>query len=60
MLQGFLNEFGPDGVHRFVAETGAFHMPIHEDRHAPLYPRAVSLSASEIALFEAALSSSKG
>ena len=60
VLQGFLNEFGPDGVHRFVAETGAFHMPIHEDRHAPLYPRAVSLSASEIALFEAALSSSKG
>ena len=55
VLQGFLNEFGPGGVHRFVAETDAFHMPIHEDRHAPLYPRAVSLSSSETLLFDAAL-----
>ncbi|MGJ8570248.1 MAG: gamma-glutamylcyclotransferase [Hoeflea sp.] len=55
VMQGFLREFGPEGVHRFVAETDAFHMPIHEDRHAAIYPRAVSLSASEIALFDAAL-----
>lgn len=55
VMQGFLNEFGEGGVHRFVAETGAFHMPIHEDRDRPLYPRAVSLSAGEIALFDAAL-----
>ena len=55
VMQGFLREFGPEGVHRFVAETDAFHMPIHEDRHAAIYPRAVSLSASEIELFDAAL-----
>lgn len=55
VMQGFLREFGEAGVHRFVAETDAFHMPIHEDRHAPLYPRAVSLTQAEIALFDAAL-----
>lgn len=57
VMQGFLNEFGPDGVHRFVTETGAFHMPIHEDRHAPVYPRAVSLSRAEVDLFDTALKS---
>jgi hypothetical protein len=56
VMQGFLREFGEPGLHRFVAETDAFHTPIHEDRHAPLYPRAVTLSAEEIALFDRALS----
>ena len=55
VMQGFLREFGLSGVHRFVAETDAFHMPIHEDRHAPLYPRAVQLTDEEIAIFELAL-----
>ncbi|MEQ8589714.1 MAG: gamma-glutamylcyclotransferase family protein [Roseitalea porphyridii] len=55
VMQGFLREFGEAGLHRFVAETGAFHTPIHEDRDAPLYPRAVTLSADEADLFEAAL-----
>lgn len=55
VLQGFLREFGADGVHRFVTETDAFHTPIHEDRHAPLYPRAVTLSQAETELFEHAL-----
>ncbi|MEM5472468.1 gamma-glutamylcyclotransferase family protein [Hoeflea sp. AS60] len=55
VMQGFLREFGPDGLHRFVTETDAFHMPIHEDRHAPLYPRAVTLLASESELFDLAL-----
>ena len=55
VMQGFLREFGEGGVHRFVAETGAFHMPIHEDRHQPLYPRAVALSAAEAELFDLAL-----
>lgn len=55
VMQGFLREFGEEGVHRFVAETGAFHLPIHEDRHQPLYPRAVTLSAGETELFDLAL-----
>ncbi|WP_417410358.1 gamma-glutamylcyclotransferase [Hoeflea sp.] len=55
VMQGFLREFGPDGLHRFVAETDAFHTPIHEDRAQPLYPRAVSLSPAEVELFDAVL-----
>ncbi|MCY0095451.1 gamma-glutamylcyclotransferase family protein [Hoeflea ulvae] len=55
VMQGFLREFGAEGVHRFVAETDAFHTEIHEDRHAPLYPRAVTLSPAEIELFELSL-----
>ncbi|MDF1607409.1 gamma-glutamylcyclotransferase [Hoeflea sp. YIM 152468] len=55
VMQGFYREFGPEGVHRFVTETHAFDTPIHEDRHAPLYPRAVKLSPREIGVFEAAL-----
>jgi len=55
VMQGFLREFGEEGVHRFVTETDAFHTPIHEDRHEALYPRAVSLSPAEIELFDAAL-----
>ncbi len=55
VMQGFLREFGEEGVHRFVAETEAFHLPIHEDRDRPLYPRAVSLTASETELFDLAL-----
>jgi hypothetical protein len=55
VMQGFLREFGKEGVHRFVAETDAFHLPIHEDRDRPLYPRAVTLSAAETGLFDLAL-----
>lgn len=52
VMQGFLREFGADGLHRFVAETDAFHTPIHEDRAEPLYPRAVRLSPAEMELFD--------
>lgn len=55
VMQGFLREFGPDGLHRFVLETDAFHTPIHEDRAQPLYPRAVSLSPEEVELFDVVL-----
>lgn len=57
VMQGFFNEFGLEGLHRFVAETDAFHTPIHEDRHAPVYPRAVSLSHAEAELFDTVLKS---
>lgn len=55
VMQGFLHAFGEEGVHRFVAETEAFHLPIHEDRDRPLYPRAVNLTATETELFDLAL-----
>lgn len=55
VMQGFHREFGPDGVHRFIAETDDFHTPIHDDRHQPRYPRNVILSDEERLLFGTAL-----
>lgn len=55
VMQGFHREFGPDGVHRFIAETDAFHTPILDDRHQPRYPRHVILSDEERLLFGTAL-----
>ncbi len=51
VLQGFLVEHGVEGVHRFLAGTDGFETPIHDDRHRPIYPRAVDLAAHEAALF---------
>lgn len=52
VMQGFLVEHGEDGLRRLVAETDGFDTPIHDDRHAPVYPRAVALSAIERGLFD--------
>ena len=53
VLQGFLSLYGRDGVERFVAETEGFETEIVADRHAPRYPRSVTLSEGEAALFDA-------
>lgn len=53
VLQGFRAEYGVDGVHRFMAETGGFDFAVEEDRTAPLYPRAVRLDGEEIGLYDA-------
>jgi hypothetical protein len=55
VLQGFLAEHGEAGVHRFLAETEGFETPVHDDRHRPIYPRAVDLAAHEAALFDTLL-----
>jgi hypothetical protein len=55
VLQGFLVEHGEEGARRFVAQTEGFDTPIHDDRAAPLYPRAVSLTPREAELFDALL-----
>lgn len=55
VLQGFLHVHGEDSVRRFIAETDGFDMPVHADRLAPQYPRAVTLSPEEQALFDSLL-----
>ncbi len=55
VLLGFLLEHGEEGLHRFLDETEGFDTPIHDDRHAPIYPRSVALEAHNAALIEAAL-----
>jgi hypothetical protein len=52
VLQGFLQVHGEEGVRRFFAETHGFDTPVHDDRQQPVYPRAVTLSETERALFE--------
>lgn len=52
VLQGFLHVHGEEGVRRFIEETDGFDTPIHADRPAPAYPRAVALAATEQALFD--------
>ncbi len=54
VVQGFLREFGEDGVGRFFATTAGW-TAIHDDRAAPLYPRHQPLTAAERALTEAHL-----
>lgn len=45
--QGFHTHFGEEGLARFIASTANFDLPIHEDRHDPLYPRPVDLTITE-------------
>ena len=54
VMQGFLHMHGEEGLHRFLAETAGFtEIPIRPDRKKPAYPRAVTLSNTERALFDA-------
>lgn len=52
VMQGFLAVHGEAGLRRFLEETESFETQIHDDRREPLYPRAVSLTGDEDALFE--------
>ncbi len=52
VVQGFLREFGEDGVARFFETTDNWRLPVADDRAAPLYPRAQDLSAAETRLVD--------
>lgn len=47
VVQGYLQEFGEAGVADFFATTDGWDAPILDDRAAPYYPRAQSLSGTE-------------
>lgn len=47
VVQGYLREFGAEGVARFFDTTQGWDAPVLDERSAPLYPRHQSLSASE-------------
>ncbi|MBF9045988.1 gamma-glutamylcyclotransferase [Rhodobacterales bacterium LSUCC0031] len=55
VVQGFLREFGEEGVARFFATTKGWEAGLHDDRAAPRYPRAQTLSARERAIVDAGL-----
>ncbi|EAP81546.1 hypothetical protein DSM110277_00723 [Sulfitobacter pontiacus] len=52
VVQGFLREYGIDGVQRFFDTTRGWDTPILNDRAAPKYPRAQELTAQETALVD--------
>jgi len=55
VVQGFLREFGPAGARAFFQTTDGWDTPVHDDRAAPLYPRAQQLSRAETATTDALL-----
>ncbi len=52
VVQGFLREYGTDGVARFFATTVGWDTPILNDRAAPRYPRHQTLTVAEQALVD--------
>lgn len=53
VLQGYLRVFGREGAEAFVATTDGWDGPILDDRAAPRYPRAVTLTSEERAVIDA-------
>lgn len=47
VIAGFLRTFGASGADHFLKTTDDWHVPVLNDRAAPRYPRALSLSPGE-------------
>ena len=52
VVQGFLREYGVDGVTRFFDTTHGWDTPLRNDRAEPLYPRHQPLTRQEKALVD--------
>jgi len=52
VVQGYLQEFGPEGAERFFATTDGWDAPVLNDRSAPRYPRHQRLSRDESAFVD--------
>ena len=52
VIQGYLRVFGQEGVESFFATTLGWETPIRDDRAAPVYSRAQSLSRAETVLVD--------
>ncbi|PRX33931.1 Gamma-glutamyl cyclotransferase, AIG2-like [Meinhardsimonia xiamenensis] len=52
VVQGYLREFGEEGVARFFLTTAGWDAPILNDRDGPRYPRARSLRPEERVLVD--------
>lgn len=53
VVQGYLREFGEDGVARFFESTDGWDAPVRQDRDAPLYSRHQLLADHETELVDA-------
>ena len=52
VVQGYLREFGENGVTRFFETTGGWDAPMRNDRADPMYSRHQRLTAEETALVD--------
>lgn len=55
VLQGYLQQFGPQGAEQFLATTDGWDRPILDDRAAPQYPRHQTLQTPQSAVVDAAI-----
>lgn len=55
VIQGYLREYGPEGVDRFITTTDGWDAPILDDRSAPRYPRHQRLNDRERTMVDAQL-----
>ncbi len=55
VVQGFLREYGADGVRDFFDTTDGWDAPVLDDRAAPRYPRHQNLSRPELRMVDEAL-----
>ncbi|WP_135501290.1 gamma-glutamylcyclotransferase family protein [Roseovarius aestuariivivens] len=55
VVQGYLREFGAEGVARFFDTTDGWEAPVLNDRGAPRYPRHCVLSVEEREMVDAHL-----
>lgn len=60
VVQGYLREFGPEGVRHFFETTEGWHAPIINDRAAPIYPRHQILNDEERAFVDAGIAAVGG
>jgi len=56
VVQGFLDQFGTDGVQRFFDSTERWDTPVLNDRRNPVYPRHLILKPKETAIVDYHLS----
>ncbi|MEJ6390552.1 gamma-glutamylcyclotransferase family protein [Gymnodinialimonas ulvae] len=52
VIQGYLTEFGEAGACAFFDTTAGWHLPVLDDRAAPIYPRATMVSSEERAFVD--------
>ncbi|MEJ6403789.1 gamma-glutamylcyclotransferase family protein [Yoonia sp. 2307UL14-13] len=52
VIQGYLRVYGHQGVEAFFDTTDGWHLPVKDDRAAPIYPRHQVLTAAEHALVD--------
>lgn len=55
VMSGVIRKFTVEGAAEFVRTCAGFDRPIYNDRAAPIYPRALSLSAEELGVIDAIL-----